>query len=81
MCLKLLITGENRNSDYNRHLQIKVLRHIKSHIQEPNYKLCSRVYLEDNKKIKLFLKCSLEYSQFINRLSSVSQKNYQIGNN
>ena len=31
-------------------LQIKVLYHVKSHDQKPNYKLFSQVYLEDNKK-------------------------------
>ena len=56
-------------------LQRKVLCHVKSHDQEPNYKLFSQVYLEDNKKIKMFIKRSLEYSQFTNRCSSVSPKN------
>ena len=36
-------------------LQRKVLCHVKSHDQEPNYKLFSQVYIEDNKKIKMFL--------------------------
>ena len=43
-------------------LQRKVLCHVKSHDQEPNYKLFSQVYLENNKQIKMFLKRSLEYS-------------------
>ena len=56
-------------------LQTKVLYHVKIHIQESNYKFFSQDYLEDIKKIKMFLKCSLEHSQFINICSSVSQKN------
>ena len=53
-------------------LQTKLLCHDKIHIQEPNYKLFSHVYLEDN-KTKKNLKRSLDYSQIINRCSSVSQ--------
>ena len=52
-------------------LQTKILCHVKKHIQEPNYKLFSPFYLEDNKKIKTFLKCSPEYSQFTRRYYSV----------
>ena len=33
-------------------LQTKLLYHDKIHIQEPNYKLFSHVYLEDNKSKK-----------------------------
>ena len=55
--------------------------HIKSHDHDPNYKLFSQVYIKDNKKMTVFLKRSLEYSQFTNRCSSVSQKFLQIGKN
>ena len=58
-------------------LQTKVLCHGKSHDQDPNYKSfsqISQIYVEDVKQLKIFLKCSLGYSQFTNRYSSVSQK-------
>ena len=76
MFLKLLITG----GKWEFRLQwifykTKVLCHVKSHIQEPNCDFL-QVYLEDNKKIKMFLERSLEYSQFTNRYSSVSQNNH-----
>ena len=58
-------------------LQTKVLYHVKSHDQDPNYKLFSQIYVEDVKKLKIFLKRSLEYSQFTNICSSVSQNNPQ----
>ena len=55
-------------------LQTKVLCNVKSHDQDPNYKLFSQIYVEDVKKLKIFLKRSLEYSQFTNIYSSLSQK-------
>ena len=55
-------------------LKRQLFCHIKIHDHEPNYKLFSQVYIKDNKKMTVFLKRSLEYSQFTNRYSSVSQK-------
>ena len=56
-------------------LKTKVLCHVKLHEQEPNYKLFSQVYNDEySQKIAVFLKRSLEYCQFTNRSSSVSQK-------
>ena len=72
---------ENGNSDYNGYFTKKVLCHVKSHNQHPNHKLYSQDYLKDNKKIEIFQKYSLEYSQLTIRCSSVSQKLHQFGNN
>ena len=58
-------------------LQSQVLYHVKTHIQEPNYNFFAEVSWTKNWKN---LKCSLEYSQFTNRYSSVSQKIHPIRN-
>ena len=48
---------------------------LKVMIKIPIMNLFSHTYGEDVKKLKIFLKRSLEYSQFTNRCSSISQKN------
>ena len=35
-------------------LQTKLACQVKIHVQEPNYKLFSQIYLENNQKIKKF---------------------------
>ena len=59
-------------------IQTQVLCHINTHIQEHNYIFFSKVYLEYNKKTKMFLKLSLRYYQFTNRCSLVSQNATQL---
>ena len=48
---------------------------LKVMIKNPIINYFRRFILKITKKIKIFLKCSLEHSQFTNRCSSVSHKN------
>ena len=62
-------------------LQTKLACQVKVHVQEPNYKLFSQIYLENNQKIKKFWSVLLNTVNLQIDAPLFHKKIYQIGNN